>query len=73
MNSYLDLRESFFKERVIRLMTRPSVMKALNNNQISSRKNIPPVPPISTQKRVATKGSKKPEKMISVKRIEAKP
>jgi hypothetical protein len=48
-------------------------MKALNNNQISSRKNIPPVPPISTQKRVATKGSKKPEKMISVKRIEAKP
>lgn len=44
MNSFLDYRESFFKERVVTLMSRPTVMKTINSNKnIMSKKNIAPV------------------------------
>lgn len=43
MNSYLDYREAFFKERVMTLMSRPTVMKTLNNKNAMGKKNVTPV------------------------------
>lgn len=42
MNSFLDYREAYFKEKVMTLMSRPAVMKTLNNkNNLMSKKNVP--------------------------------
>lgn len=43
MNSFLDYREAFFKERVMTLMSRPTVMKTLNNKGVMGKKNVTPL------------------------------
>ncbi len=43
MNSLLDIRQSFFKNRVTTLMSRPTVIKSLNKPKPMSKKNIAPV------------------------------
>lgn len=43
MNAVLDYREAFFKERVITLMSRPTVMKTINNNKSVMGKKSTPV------------------------------
>ena len=38
----MDYRESFFKEKVLTLMSRPTVIKILNNNKtVMGKKNVP--------------------------------
>ena len=38
MNSFVDLRQSFFKNKVTTLMTKPNVIKIFNN-PMSKKKN----------------------------------
>ena len=53
MNSLTDIRESFFKNRVTQLMSRPSVIKILNKPM--SKKTQSPIVESEPQKKIDSK------------------